>query len=163
MTSHHGRHAMVRTVIDRLAGKTLDQRFRLELETGLQLAPRVAQDILGLVGCSLNSATNCRSGGVAKSCCPTTISSELCKNSPQMWARRARRFQTNFLHYFGYRPLATEVFSLHPPQLAFLGLTCTTVTRSTSSAQRLPSYRCNSVDQPPQLNPDVLEQSCPPP
>jgi len=34
------------TAIDRLAVKTLDQRFRYELETGFEMAPRVAQGIL---------------------------------------------------------------------------------------------------------------------
>jgi hypothetical protein len=34
------------TAIDRLAVKTLDQRFRYELETGFEMAPRVAQSIL---------------------------------------------------------------------------------------------------------------------
>jgi len=37
---------MSRTTIDRLAVKTLDQRFRYELETGFEMAPRVAQGIL---------------------------------------------------------------------------------------------------------------------
>ena len=37
---------MSRTAIDRLAVKTLDQRFRYELETGFEMAPRVAQGIL---------------------------------------------------------------------------------------------------------------------
>ncbi len=39
---------MVRTAIDRLAVKTLDQRFRRDLETGFEVAPRVAQGILEL-------------------------------------------------------------------------------------------------------------------
>jgi hypothetical protein len=39
---------MVRTTIDRLAVKTLDQRFKHELETGFELAPRVSQGILEL-------------------------------------------------------------------------------------------------------------------
>jgi hypothetical protein len=39
---------MTRTTIDRLAVKTLDQRFRHELETGFEIAPRVAQGILNL-------------------------------------------------------------------------------------------------------------------
>lgn len=39
---------MVRTAIDRLAVKTLDQRFRHDLETGFEMAPRVAQGILEL-------------------------------------------------------------------------------------------------------------------
>ena len=39
---------MVRTAIDRLAVKTLDQRFRRELETGFEIAPRVSQGILDL-------------------------------------------------------------------------------------------------------------------
>lgn len=34
------------TAIDRLAVKTLDQQFRYELETGFEMAPRVAQGIL---------------------------------------------------------------------------------------------------------------------
>lgn len=37
---------MARTAIDRLAVKTLDQRFRHELENGFELAPRVSQGIL---------------------------------------------------------------------------------------------------------------------
>lgn len=37
---------MVRTAIDRLAVKTLDQRFRYELETGFELAPRVSLGVL---------------------------------------------------------------------------------------------------------------------
>lgn len=37
---------MSRTAIDRLAVKTLDQRFRHELETEFELAPRVAQSVL---------------------------------------------------------------------------------------------------------------------
>ena len=37
---------MSRTAIDRLAVKTLDQRFRYELETGFEMAPRVAQGVL---------------------------------------------------------------------------------------------------------------------
>jgi hypothetical protein len=37
---------MSRTATDRLAVKTLDQRFRYELETGFEMAPRVAQGIL---------------------------------------------------------------------------------------------------------------------
>ena len=39
---------MTRTVIDRLAVKTLDQRFRHELETGFEIAPRVSQGVLDL-------------------------------------------------------------------------------------------------------------------
>lgn len=39
---------MVRTAIDRLAVKTLDQRFRYELETGFELAPRISQGIVEL-------------------------------------------------------------------------------------------------------------------
>lgn len=39
---------MTQTAIDRLAVKTLDQRLRYELETGFELAPRVAQGILDL-------------------------------------------------------------------------------------------------------------------
>jgi len=39
---------MVHTTIDRLAVKTLDQRFRYELETGFELAPRISQGILEL-------------------------------------------------------------------------------------------------------------------
>ena len=39
---------MTRTTIDRLAVKTLDQRFRHELETGFEIPPRVAQGILNL-------------------------------------------------------------------------------------------------------------------
>jgi hypothetical protein len=39
---------MVRTTVDRLAVKTLDQRFRRDLETGFEVAPRVAQGILEL-------------------------------------------------------------------------------------------------------------------
>ena len=39
---------MVRTAIDRLAVKTLDQRFRRELEIGFEIAPRVSQGILDL-------------------------------------------------------------------------------------------------------------------
>jgi hypothetical protein len=39
---------MAPSVIDRLALKTLDQRFRHELETGFELAPRVSQGILQL-------------------------------------------------------------------------------------------------------------------
>lgn len=37
---------MKRTTNDRLAVKTLDQRFRYELEQGFELAPRIAQGIL---------------------------------------------------------------------------------------------------------------------
>jgi DNA-binding Lrp family transcriptional regulator len=37
---------MSRTGTDRLAVKTLDQRFRYELETGFEMAPRVAQGVL---------------------------------------------------------------------------------------------------------------------
>jgi DNA-binding Lrp family transcriptional regulator len=37
---------MSRTTSDRLAVKTLDQRFRYELETGFEMAPRIAQGIL---------------------------------------------------------------------------------------------------------------------
>ena len=37
---------MARSAIDRLAVKTLDQRFRYELESGFELAPRVSQVIL---------------------------------------------------------------------------------------------------------------------
>ena len=39
---------MERTAIDRLAVKTLDQRFRRELETGFEVAPRISQGILDL-------------------------------------------------------------------------------------------------------------------
>jgi hypothetical protein len=39
---------MVRTTIDRLEIKTLDQRFRYELETGFEVAPRISQGILDL-------------------------------------------------------------------------------------------------------------------
>lgn len=39
---------MTRTTVDRLTVKTLDQRFRRELETGFEFAPRVAQGILNL-------------------------------------------------------------------------------------------------------------------
>jgi len=39
---------MERTAIDRLAVKTLDQRFRCELETGFEMAPRISQGILDL-------------------------------------------------------------------------------------------------------------------
>ena len=39
---------MERTAIDRLAVKTLDQRFRRELETGFEMAPRISQGILDL-------------------------------------------------------------------------------------------------------------------
>ena len=37
---------MAQTITDRLALKTLDQRFRYELETGFELAPRISQGIL---------------------------------------------------------------------------------------------------------------------
>jgi len=37
---------MSRTAVDRLAIKTLDQRFRYELESGFEMAPRIAQGIL---------------------------------------------------------------------------------------------------------------------
>jgi hypothetical protein len=37
---------MVLATIDRLWVKTLEQRFRFELETGFELAPRLAQGIL---------------------------------------------------------------------------------------------------------------------
>lgn len=49
---------MARTIVDRLAVKTLDQRFRHELETGFELAPRVSQGILDLAKevFSLNTA-----------------------------------------------------------------------------------------------------------
>ena len=40
---------MVRTIIERLAVKTLDQRFRHELEIGFEIAARVSQGILELV------------------------------------------------------------------------------------------------------------------
>ena len=40
---------MVRTIIERLAVKTLDQRFRHELEIGFEIAPRVSQGVLELV------------------------------------------------------------------------------------------------------------------
>ena len=39
---------MEHTAIDRLAAKTLDQRFRRELETGFEMAPRIAQGVLDL-------------------------------------------------------------------------------------------------------------------
>jgi len=39
---------MTRTAIDRLAVKTLDQRFRHELEAGFEIAPRISQGILDL-------------------------------------------------------------------------------------------------------------------
>lgn len=39
---------MVHTAIDRLAVKTVDQRFRRELETGFEIAPRISQGILDL-------------------------------------------------------------------------------------------------------------------
>jgi hypothetical protein len=39
---------MTHTAIDRLAVKTLDQRFRHELEIGFEIAPRVSQGILDL-------------------------------------------------------------------------------------------------------------------
>jgi hypothetical protein len=39
---------MTHTAIDRLAVKTLDQRFRYELEIGFEIAPRVSQGILDL-------------------------------------------------------------------------------------------------------------------
>jgi DNA-binding Lrp family transcriptional regulator len=39
---------MGRSTIDRLAAKTLDQRFRRELETGFEMAPRISQGILDL-------------------------------------------------------------------------------------------------------------------
>jgi hypothetical protein len=39
---------MTRTTIDRLTVKTLDQRFQRELETGFEIAPRIAQGILNL-------------------------------------------------------------------------------------------------------------------
>lgn len=39
---------MTQTTIDRLAVKTLDQRFQHELESGFEIAPRVAQGILNL-------------------------------------------------------------------------------------------------------------------
>ena len=39
---------MGRSTIDRLAVKTLDQRFRRELETGFEMAPRISQGILDL-------------------------------------------------------------------------------------------------------------------
>ena len=39
---------MERTAIDRLAVKTLDQRFRRELETGFEIAPRISQGVLDL-------------------------------------------------------------------------------------------------------------------
>ena len=37
-----------RSAIDRLAVKTLDQRFRRQLETGFEMAPRISQGILDL-------------------------------------------------------------------------------------------------------------------
>ena len=39
---------MSRTIYDRLAVKTPDQRFRYELETGFEMAPKVAQGVLEL-------------------------------------------------------------------------------------------------------------------
>jgi len=39
---------MVRTTIDRLEIKTLDQQFRYELEMGYEIAPRISQGILDL-------------------------------------------------------------------------------------------------------------------
>lgn len=39
---------MGRSAIDRLAVKTLEQRFRRELETGFEMAPRISQGILDL-------------------------------------------------------------------------------------------------------------------
>jgi len=39
---------MVRTTIDRLEVKTLDQQFRYELEMGYEIAPRISQGILDL-------------------------------------------------------------------------------------------------------------------
>lgn len=39
---------MSRTIYDRLAVKTPDQRFRYELETGFELAPKVAEGVLEL-------------------------------------------------------------------------------------------------------------------
>jgi DNA-binding Lrp family transcriptional regulator len=39
---------MRRSAIDRLAVKTLDHRFRRELETGFEMAPRISQGILDL-------------------------------------------------------------------------------------------------------------------
>jgi hypothetical protein len=62
---------MVRTILDRLAVKTLDQRFRYELETGFELAPRVAQGILevaqevfGLDAVSTNKSGRLRPGQI---------------------------------------------------------------------------------------------------
>jgi biotin operon repressor len=62
---------MVRTTIDRLGVKTLEQRFRFELETGFELAPRIAQGILdvakgifSLDGASASQSTRQRLGQI---------------------------------------------------------------------------------------------------
>jgi len=39
---------MLRSTIDRLEVKTLEQRFRYELETGFEVAPRISKGILDL-------------------------------------------------------------------------------------------------------------------
>jgi len=51
---------MARMAVDRLAVKTLDQRFRYELETGFEMAPRVAQGVLEVAKdvFSLNGLSN---------------------------------------------------------------------------------------------------------
>ena len=62
---------MVRTTVDRLGVKTLEQRFRYELETGFELAPRIAQGILdvakgifNLDGASASQSTRQRLGQI---------------------------------------------------------------------------------------------------
>lgn len=45
---HRRRHAIAQTAINRLAIKTLDQRFRHEFESEFEMAPRVEQGILEL-------------------------------------------------------------------------------------------------------------------
>ena len=56
---------MEHTAIDRLAAKTLDQLFRRELETGFEMAPRIAQGVLDLAKevFSLNSVSSGNGNG----------------------------------------------------------------------------------------------------
>jgi hypothetical protein len=69
--AHIRRHAMSRTAVDRLAVKTLDQQFRYELETGFEMAPRVAQgvlevakDVFSLNGVSSDGSQRLRPGQI---------------------------------------------------------------------------------------------------
>jgi len=62
---------MSRRAVDRLAVKTLDQQFRYELETGFEMAPRVAQgvlevakDVFSLNGVSSDGSQRLRPGQI---------------------------------------------------------------------------------------------------